>query len=338
MEYYENGGGALAKLAWSADFVPKDYIPQTQLYPFSLPAITNQPVSRNAAVGTSATFAVSANGSAPLSYRWRFNGLSVSNAIATNTTLLLTNVQLSASGGYSVIVSNPVGSVTSTVATLTVGYPVQITSQLQDQTVVQGDTVTLKVGVSGDGPIFYRWYREGGVIINFSNGLSSVIITNVQMVNTGKYQVLITNLFLPAGIRSSNALLTVLADINTNHIADDWETRFGFSLSDPGVATADPDLDGMSNYQEFIAGTDPTNGLSYLHIDALGTVPGGAVLNFLAISNKTYTVFYRDALGSASWQPLTNLTQSAPTNRLITLTNGAPVLGQRYYRLATPGQ
>src|SRR5262249_9235685 len=83
MEYYENGGGALAKLSWSAAFVAKDIIPQSQLYPFYLPTITSQPVAKAAAVGTSATFTVGATGSAPLSYQWRFNGAPVTNTVAT---------------------------------------------------------------------------------------------------------------------------------------------------------------------------------------------------------------------------------------------------------------
>src|SRR5581483_2048619 len=33
LEYYENGGGAVAKLLWSSPSTPKQVVPQTQLYP-----------------------------------------------------------------------------------------------------------------------------------------------------------------------------------------------------------------------------------------------------------------------------------------------------------------
>ena len=49
-------------------------------------------------------------------------------------------------------------------------------------------------------------------------------------------------------------------DANTNSISDAWElARFG-SVSPARTATTDTDHDGMSDYAEFIAGTDPNNG------------------------------------------------------------------------------
>jgi regulation of enolase protein 1 (concanavalin A-like superfamily) len=52
MEYYENGGGASAKLAWSSPSTPKAIIPQIQLYP---PAPSNPP---NAPTGLTASSTV----------------------------------------------------------------------------------------------------------------------------------------------------------------------------------------------------------------------------------------------------------------------------------------
>jgi len=62
---------------------------------------------------------VTATGTAPLKYQWYFNG---SNSISggTNSTLTLTNVQLTDAGLYSVAVTNAVGFMTSSNATLTV--------------------------------------------------------------------------------------------------------------------------------------------------------------------------------------------------------------------------
>lgn len=81
------------------------------------PAVLAQPTNTTIAVGGNATFHVSATGTDPLAYRWHFNGGSVGTS--TNS-LTITNAQPSNGGDYFVVVSNAVGVVTSSVATLTV--------------------------------------------------------------------------------------------------------------------------------------------------------------------------------------------------------------------------
>ena len=96
--------------------------------PSAPPTITGAPLSRTNQCGSTATFTVAASGTAPLSYQWYFNGVTLTNA--TGTTLTWTNVQAAHQGSYTVIVSNFAGSVTSLVATLTVLPPPTIRGQL----------------------------------------------------------------------------------------------------------------------------------------------------------------------------------------------------------------
>ena len=70
---------------------------------FAEPVITNQPTWLTNGVGSTALFSVGATGAPPLSYQWRFNG--VDRPGATNDTLVLTNVQTSNQGNYSVVVT-----------------------------------------------------------------------------------------------------------------------------------------------------------------------------------------------------------------------------------------
>src|SRR6185436_2927651 len=88
------------------------------------PAITAQPQSRTNDAGTTVTFTVTASSSPPLSYQWWKNSAPLADggniSGATTATLTLAHVSQSYSGGYSVVVSNAGGSVTSSVATLTV--------------------------------------------------------------------------------------------------------------------------------------------------------------------------------------------------------------------------
>ena len=82
------------------------------------PAITAQPQSRTNLAGTTANFSVTATGTAPLAYQWRFNGTNLAGATASNYPIA--SVQLSNAGNYTVVVTNVAGSVTSAVAVLTV--------------------------------------------------------------------------------------------------------------------------------------------------------------------------------------------------------------------------
>src|SRR5439155_1350407 len=77
------------------------------------PGITGQPQSRTNYTATTATFAVTASGDSPLSYQWRKNGSNLPNA--TNSSLVLANVQTGDAGNYSAVVFNPLGSATSAV-------------------------------------------------------------------------------------------------------------------------------------------------------------------------------------------------------------------------------
>jgi hypothetical protein len=82
------------------------------------PVITTQPTNQTVVVGGTASFSVTASGTPPLSYQWRFGGTNISGA--TNTTLILTNVQVSQAGNYTVLVTNLSGSIFSSNAVLTV--------------------------------------------------------------------------------------------------------------------------------------------------------------------------------------------------------------------------
>jgi hypothetical protein len=85
------------------------------------PTITSQPQSRTVIVGDTATFSVGAAGNPAPTYQWRFNDADIADA--TNATLTLNNVRFSQAGDYAAVVSNPLGSVTSAVAVLTVNLP-----------------------------------------------------------------------------------------------------------------------------------------------------------------------------------------------------------------------
>jgi sugar lactone lactonase YvrE len=90
------------------------------------PVISVQPQSQTVNQGQNANFTVTAAGLAPLSFQWKFNGTAISGATASSYTV--TNAMATNAGGYSVVVTNNSGSVTSVVALLTVVLPGQFDS------------------------------------------------------------------------------------------------------------------------------------------------------------------------------------------------------------------
>src|SRR5205814_1352428 len=78
--------------------------------------------------GATASFSVTATGTAPLAYQWRLEGAAITGA--TNSTLVISNVQNANAGNYSVRVTNSTGFVVSSNASLTVN-PL-VTSQTYD--------------------------------------------------------------------------------------------------------------------------------------------------------------------------------------------------------------
>jgi photosystem II stability/assembly factor-like uncharacterized protein len=96
------------------------------------PIIINQAQSLVVNPGSNATFTVGANGTPPLRYQWFFNGTALGGA--TNSALVVTNVQAANLGNYSVVVTNLTGGATGSLAWLSLGfaedfdsYPVPVT-------------------------------------------------------------------------------------------------------------------------------------------------------------------------------------------------------------------
>jgi hypothetical protein len=93
------------------------------------PVITVQPQNQLLAASQNGSFSVIATGAPPLRYQWCFNGALLIGA--TNSMLLLSNVQPAHIGEYDVLVFNSFGSVVSSNATLSCcrsrGFPTPTT-------------------------------------------------------------------------------------------------------------------------------------------------------------------------------------------------------------------
>jgi hypothetical protein len=166
-------------------------------------AITAQPANLTVTSGSSASFSVTATGTAPLSYEWKKDGTAVAGGTAA--TLVIGTAAALDAGSYSVVVTNPAGSLSSGSARLTVNTMVSISSQPSNLTVQSSSPASFSVSASGTAPITYQW-KKNGVNIPGATG-STYLISSATSASAGTYSVVATN---PAGnVTSANALLTV---------------------------------------------------------------------------------------------------------------------------------
>jgi hypothetical protein len=173
------------------------------------PTITTQPADLTNFPGTTAIFTVSALGTAPLNYQWQRSSTNLTDyghiSGSATSTLTLSNVSWADDAGYSVVISNAVGVVTSTVATLTVIMPPLITSQPQSLAVSGGQGAAFSVTAVGTPPLLYQWWFNGAALAGQT--AATLTIPSALTTNVGAYSVLVSNSF---GVTlSSNARLTL---------------------------------------------------------------------------------------------------------------------------------
>jgi alpha-tubulin suppressor-like RCC1 family protein len=154
------------------------------------PSITTQPAANSSVVtGGSVYLTVTAQGISPLSYQWTLGGTNV--PAETNYFLSILNLQPSQAGPYRVVVSNPFGAVTSSVAQVNVLIPPSIVTGPVATNVAAGQSFSLSVTPGGSVPFTYRWMFENS---NISGATGPVLtINNAQSANEGIYRAVVNN-------------------------------------------------------------------------------------------------------------------------------------------------
>ncbi|MBL9171255.1 MAG: lamin tail domain-containing protein [Verrucomicrobiales bacterium] len=307
------------------------------------PSILSQPQSLAVRPGSNVVLRVLAYSPQPITYQWRKNGTSLPGS--TNSTLSLPNVQGADAAQYSVRVSDQVLTVTSDTALLSLLVDPLIIQQPLSQTVVAGSSITLSVSITNTAtlPIGYRLRRNNvNVPTAFPGGFQVLSQHTAYFTVSGSnaappwssYSIHVTNQARSTGLTSTNALLTYVADTDKDGLSDEWETRF-FGSATGAPAGADTDGDRLTNLEEFIAGTNPTDALSYLRIEACSSL-GGASVSFQARSNRTYSLHLNDRLAEGKWLKWQDIPAQA-TDRMVTIDDPG-FSTNRFYRLTTPRQ
>jgi hypothetical protein len=105
------------------------------------------------------------------------------------------------------------------------------------------------------------------------------------------------------------------ADSDFDGIPDAWMiAHFGHptgQAADNSRAGDDADGDGMTNFQEYLAGTDPQNSASALRITAVSRSGSSIVVSFSAVAGKPYRLEYKNAITDSTWLMVSDLTPNS---------------------------
>jgi pectate disaccharide-lyase len=264
------------------------------------PVITAQPQNFAVTEGQAATFSVTATGSGPLFYQWYFNTNTLL-ADKTNAACTLNPASTNDAGGYSVIITNSVGVVTSLVATLTVlppatnGGPLQIL-QAEDA-VFTGIVDTQHSGYTGTG--FVDTENAAGSYIEWafgrqSAGTETVVFRYAHGKSDDRAAALTANgvvvngalAFPPTGAfttwQTVTSTIPVVAGRNTLRLT---------ALNSGGLANMDrADISGDPQYQLAVT-LNGRGGVSLSPSNAFGYFnPGTSVtLTALPLTNASFT-------------------------------------------------
>jgi beta-glucanase (GH16 family) len=237
-------------------------------------------------------------------------------------------------------------------ATLTNGYtygaPPQFAGVSTVTAGIEGATLTWGVASGGAPPFVYEPY----VSTNSGGENDPLLDTNVFSIFVPLYpgsNSPITYYFEVAakdacGTYDTNSVeLSVqpLLDPNKSQVGDGipngWKQQYNLNPFDPGLAAKDPDGDGMSNLQEYLAGTDPTNNASVFHITSVIRTNNDVRITWMMGSGKT-NALQATTGGSGSYATNGFSDLFVVTNTLGTVTNhldvgGATNIPARYYRV-----
>jgi alpha-tubulin suppressor-like RCC1 family protein len=260
------------------------------------PVILHPPIGLTAYTGRDVTLHGDAAGAQPLSYQWLLNGTNVPGA--TNTSLVISNVQFSNAGNYQLSVSNSINTALSLAAPLNVisNNTLMFLSVPASQTNYQGSKVSFGVTVLGNGPLRYQWFfsptnKNYTAVPGATNDM--LVLDPALAINTGNYYVAVSNLV--SGITNTPTFLRVL-------FAKSW----GYLATDPPFDATNATAIAVGNF-----GLGNSSG-HYLVLKADGKIaswtgslsyPNYGQTNFATLSNSIVTAIaagYGDSLALKS--------------------------------------
>ncbi len=213
-----------------------------------------------------------------------------------------------------------------------------------DQQVEFGAVLQLAGSVVDDGLpldpgyLKYGWVQTGGpapALLDDPNRLGPL----VQLSEPGVYTF---------ELRADDGELSVADSVVVSVSSSGYEAWLAAyftaeELLDPAISgpDADPDGDGLSNAEEYTAGTVPTDPASVLAVEGLALETGGdgnLRVAFTARAGRGYTLEARDGIDGATWQRLIDVPAVLVDQEVQVVVPGPVGVEPRFYRVVTPIQ
>ena len=298
------------------------------------PAITVQPADQAVTAPATASFNVTATGTAP-SYEWQsssdagvtFNPVA---GAADAPSLALTNTTTAQSGQrYRVRVSNSAGNVTSSAAQLTVSptpMAPMFTTQPAAQTIVAGQAVDFTVAAAGTPAPTIQWRFNGTNLVNgapvggacsaFVSGATGTTLSLMAVpisCDTAVFTAIASNGIAPDAT-STSALLTV----NPTPVAPSITSQpLDFSVVAPGTATFTAAASGVPTpTAQWQQSTD--GGVTWANINGATSSTYTIPATTVADDAKRFRAVFTNASGSTTSNPATLTVNPAPVAPMVT--------------------
>ena len=130
--------------------------------------------------------------------------------------------------------------------------------------------------------------------------------------------------------------LNLFIDDDGDGIPRAWEIANGLSDSNAADASADPDHDGFTNRQEYLAGTNPHDGNSYLKIGQFNVIQNAngttatSTISWVPVAGRLYAV--ERSFDLTTWQVVADNIEATPPLNSVT-DSVIPLGGRVFYRV-----
>jgi hypothetical protein len=197
-----------------------------------------------------------------------------------------------------------------------------------------GDTSAVLNWGAVTGAVSYNIKRasvSGGPYTLVTN-TTATSFTDTGLTNGATYYYVVTALSA-----ATESLNSAEAGVMPLSALQQWrQANFG-TIANSGNAAdgADPDGDGLTNTQEFAAGTDPNNTASVLRVSAVAVNGADLEVSFPTVAGKAYRLERSDTLRSGSWTTVQD--PIAGTGAVVQIADpGAASQSKRFYRVIIP--